>query len=66
VKALLPVLKELAETKATTPAALALRYLVEKGALPIPGAKNEAQVRQNALALALRLTPEEVARLEAS
>ena len=66
VKALLPVLKELAQAKGTTPAALALRYLVEKGALPIPGAKNEAQARQNALALALRLTPEEVARLEAS
>jgi aryl-alcohol dehydrogenase-like predicted oxidoreductase len=39
---------------------------MEKGALPIPGAKNEAQARENALALALRLTPEEVARLEAS
>jgi aryl-alcohol dehydrogenase-like predicted oxidoreductase len=39
---------------------------MEKGALPIPGAKNEAQVRQNALALTFRLAPEEVARLEAS
>ena len=66
MKALLPVLKELAEAKATTPAAIALRYLMAKGALPIPGAKNEAQARQNALALTLRLTPEEVARLEAS
>jgi aryl-alcohol dehydrogenase-like predicted oxidoreductase len=66
VKALLPVLKELARAKATTPAAIALRYLMEKRALPIPGAKNEAQARQNALALALRFTPEEVARLEAS
>ncbi len=46
--------------------AVALRYLVEKGALPIPGAKNEAQARLNAQALAFRLSPEEVARLEAA
>ncbi|WP_448568582.1 aldo/keto reductase [Thermus sp.] len=64
VKALLPALRELAQAKGTTPAAIALRYLMEKGALPIPGAKNEAQARENALALAIRLAPEEVARLE--
>lgn len=61
---LLPLLKGLAEAKGTSPAAIALRYLVEKGALPIPGAKNPAQARMNAEALRLSLGPEEMALLE--
>lgn len=64
VERLLPVLRALAEAKGTSPAALALRYLMEKGDLPIPGAKNEAQARLNAEALRIALLPEEVALLE--
>lgn len=64
LKGLLPRLLRLAEAKGVSPSAIALRYLVEKGALPIPGAKNEAQARANAEALRIALTPEEVALLE--
>lgn len=64
VRQVLPVLKRLAQAKGTNPAAIALRYLIQKGALPIPGAKNEAQARLNAKALEVVLSPEEMALLE--
>ncbi len=64
VRRVLPLLQQLAQAKRTNPAAIALRYLIQKGALPIPGAKNEAQARLNAEALQVVLTPEEVALLE--
>ena len=45
-------------------AQVALNWVICKGSLPIPGAKNETQVIQNAGALGWRLTDEEVARLD--
>jgi aryl-alcohol dehydrogenase-like predicted oxidoreductase len=48
-----------------TPAQVALNWVICKGALPIPGAKNAAQVRENAGALGWRLTPAEVSALDA-
>lgn len=60
----MPILKRLAQAKGTNPAAIALRYLIQKGALPIPGAKNEAQARLNAEALEVVLSPEGMALLE--
>jgi aryl-alcohol dehydrogenase-like predicted oxidoreductase len=45
-------------------AQVSLNWLICKGSLPIPGAKNETQVMQNAGALGWRLTDEEVARLD--
>jgi aryl-alcohol dehydrogenase-like predicted oxidoreductase len=45
-------------------AQVALNWLICKGALPIPGAKNAAQAQENAGALGWRLTDAEVARLE--
>ncbi len=48
-----------------TPSQVALRWLIEKGAVPIPGAKNAEQARQNAGALGWGLPPEEVAALDA-
>jgi aryl-alcohol dehydrogenase-like predicted oxidoreductase len=47
-------------------AQVALNWLICKGTLPIPGAKNAEQARQNAGALGWKLTPEEVAALDAS
>ncbi len=47
-----------------TPAQVALNWLICKGALPIPGAKNLAQAEQNAGALGWRLTEEEVELLD--
>ncbi|WP_038058351.1 aldo/keto reductase [Thermus amyloliquefaciens] len=64
VRRLLPLLRALAEAKGVSPAAIALRYLMEKGALPIPGAKNAHQAQQNAQALRIVLGPEEMALLE--
>lgn len=60
---LFPLLRDLAAAKGVSPAAIALRYLMEKGALPIPGAKNALQARQNAEALRVVLGPEEMALL---
>ena len=43
---------------------VALNWVICKGALPIPGAKNAAQAQENAGALGWRLTEEELARLD--
>lgn len=45
-------------------AQVALNWLICKGALPIPGAKNAEQAQENAGALGWRLTDEEVAKLD--
>ena len=45
-------------------AQVALNWCICKGTLPIPGAKNAEQARQNAGALGWKLTPEEVAELD--
>jgi aryl-alcohol dehydrogenase-like predicted oxidoreductase len=47
-----------------TPAQVALNWLICKGAVPIPGAKNARQAEQNAGALGWRLSDDEVARLD--
>ncbi len=43
---------------------VALNWVICKGALPIPGAKNADQALENAGALGWRLTEEEVAKLD--
>jgi aryl-alcohol dehydrogenase-like predicted oxidoreductase len=48
-----------------TPSQVALAYLIAKGAVPIPGAKNRDQAEQNAGALGWRMTDEELAALDA-
>ena len=45
-------------------AQVALNWVICKGALPIPGAKNGEQAHENAGALGWRLTDEEVAKLD--
>jgi aryl-alcohol dehydrogenase-like predicted oxidoreductase len=63
-----PVVAELRRIGAAhggrTPSQVALNWIVCKGAVPIPGAKNAAQAEQNAGALGWRLTPEEIAALD--
>ncbi len=49
-----------------TPAQVALNWVICKGAVPIPGAKNARQARQNAGAMGWRLSEEEVAALDAA
>ncbi len=48
-----------------TPSQVALRWLVQKGAVPIPGAKNAKQARENAGGLGWALTPDEMDRIDA-
>src|SRR4029077_10713955 len=43
-----------------TPSQVALRWLIQQGAVPIPGAKNRSQAEQNAGALGWSLSSDEV------
>ena len=47
-----------------TPSQVALRWLIQKGSLPIPGAKTARQAADNAGALGWNLTDEEMAALD--
>lgn len=47
-----------------TPSQVALNWLIQKGAVPIPGAKNEKQAVENAGALGWDLDADEVAALD--
>jgi diketogulonate reductase-like aldo/keto reductase len=47
-----------------TPSQVALNWLICKGALPIPGAKNARQAQENAGTLDWRLNVDEVTTLE--
>jgi aryl-alcohol dehydrogenase-like predicted oxidoreductase len=49
---------------AKTPAQVSLNWLMCKGAIPIPGAKNLRQAQENLGAVGWRLTDEEVAKLD--
>lgn len=49
-----------------TPSQVALRWIIQKGAVPIPGAKNADQAQQNAGALGWSLTDEDMATLDAA
>lgn len=48
-----------------TPSQVALNWLIAKGAVPIPGAKNRRQAEENAGALGWSLTAEDIAALDA-
>jgi aryl-alcohol dehydrogenase-like predicted oxidoreductase len=58
--------KEMATAKGCTPAQLALAWLVAQGddVVPIPGTKRQRYVEQNAGALDVTLTADELARLD--
>jgi aryl-alcohol dehydrogenase-like predicted oxidoreductase len=47
-----------------TPAQVALNWVICKGAIPIPGAKNAQQARENAGAIGWRLTADQVSELD--
>jgi len=47
-----------------TPAQVALNWVMAKGAVPIPGAKNARQASENAGAMGWRLTADEILELE--
>ncbi len=64
VNPLVGLLKELGRNHDKTPAQVALNWIVCKGAVPIPGAKNPSQATQNAGAIGWRLEAGEVDALD--
>ena len=64
VAPLLQVMEDIAKKRGKTIAQVALNYIICKGAIPIPGARTEAQLRDNLGARGWRLTKAEVYRLE--
>ncbi|AOH53565.1 aldo/keto reductase [Peribacillus muralis] len=58
-------IKKIAEDKNATPSQLALAWTMEKGALPIPGTKRISYLEENAAAVNITLTPEDLERIEA-
>jgi aryl-alcohol dehydrogenase-like predicted oxidoreductase len=61
---LVEALKQMAGEKGITPSQLAIAWVVSKGHLPIPGTKRVKYVEQNIAAAGMKLTGEEVAKLE--
>ncbi|GIW41542.1 MAG: hypothetical protein KatS3mg076_2119 [Candidatus Binatia bacterium] len=64
VEPVLEKLREIGSRYGKTPSQVALNWLLCKGTVPIPGAKNGAQAAENAGALGWRLSPEDVERLD--
>ncbi|NJO40596.1 MAG: aldo/keto reductase [Cyanobacteria bacterium CRU_2_1] len=58
------VLQTIGEKYERTPAQVALNWLISQNVIPIPGAKNSHQVRQNVGALGWTLSEEEVAQID--
>lgn len=58
----------MAERKGVTPGQLALAWLLAQGddVVPIPGTKSVKYLEQNVAAAGVRLTPEELAEIEAA
>ncbi|MFG3197602.1 aldo/keto reductase [Streptomyces sp. NPDC048208] len=59
--------KEIAEKKGVTPAQLALAWVLAQGEhiVPIPGTKRRSYLEQNAAAVDIELTPDELAQIDA-
>ncbi len=62
--ALAALLRDIAQAHGKTPSQAALNWVICKGALPIPGARDAQHVRENAGALGWRLTDDEVEKLD--
>ncbi len=66
IQPLIGLLREIGGAYGRTPSQAALNWVICKGAVPIPGAKNARQAADNAAALGWRLTAGEVAALDAA
>lgn len=66
VDGVVAVLRRVGEAHDRTPAQVALQWLIAKGAVPIPGAKNRKQAEDNAGGMGWAMTSEEIAELDAS
>lgn len=56
---------KIAKEKGSTPSQLALAWTLAKGALPIPGTRRISYLEENAGAVDIVLTPDDLARIEA-
>jgi aryl-alcohol dehydrogenase-like predicted oxidoreductase len=66
---IMPLLAAMTRTGSShgkTPSQVAINWLLCKGALPIPGAKDAAQAEENAGAMGWRLSDSEIAELESA
>jgi aryl-alcohol dehydrogenase-like predicted oxidoreductase len=66
VDAVVAVLRRIGDAHDRTPAQVALQWLVAKGAVPIPGAKNRQQAEDNAGGMGWSMTAAEIAELDAA
>jgi aryl-alcohol dehydrogenase-like predicted oxidoreductase len=67
IQPLIALLVEIGQAhRGKTPAQVALNWVMCKGAVPIPGAKNARQAEENVGALGWRLTDEEVTALDSA
>jgi aryl-alcohol dehydrogenase-like predicted oxidoreductase len=64
VDPIVSVLKRVAAKHARTPSQVALNWLIAKGAVPIPGAKNKRQAEDNAGALGWSIDDEDLRALD--
>ncbi|MFZ4585231.1 MAG: aldo/keto reductase [Acidimicrobiia bacterium] len=64
VDAVVAVARRVGEAHERTPSEVALRWLIKKGAVPIPGAKNAKQASDNAGALGWELTGDDMTALD--
>jgi aryl-alcohol dehydrogenase-like predicted oxidoreductase len=66
IQPLIQLMREIGKAHdAKSPAQVALNWVMCKGAVPIPGAKNAKQAQENAAALGWRLAEAEIAALDA-
>jgi aryl-alcohol dehydrogenase-like predicted oxidoreductase len=61
---IIKVLQEIGQTHGKTISQVALNWVICKGALPIPGAKNAKQAEENAGGAGWRMSDDEVAKLD--
>jgi aryl-alcohol dehydrogenase-like predicted oxidoreductase len=65
VDQIVAVLRRIGDEHDRTPSQVALNWLIAKGSVPIPGAKNRNQAEENAGALGWALSADELAALDA-
>jgi pyridoxine 4-dehydrogenase len=64
IQQLLSCLREIAESRSKTMSQVALNWCIAKGTIPIPGAKNVVQAKENIGALGWQLDSNEVSELD--
>jgi 2,5-diketo-D-gluconate reductase B len=60
-----PVLQEIATRLGVNPGQVSLAWIMDHGAIPIPKAMSEAHIKANFEALDLKLSPEDIAKIDA-